>query len=106
MDKIAGRAKKMANKTKKAVKTKKKAISAGRASNTKKKEIKRLYRSREDRVIRGVCGGIANYFEIDPVLVRLLWVIFSMVYGSGLMAYLICWLIIPEEPEENLGRNS
>lgn len=59
---------------------------------------KRLYRSRSERKIAGVCGGIAAYFGIDPVIPRLLWVVFALAAGTGLLAYIICWLVIPEEP--------
>ena len=65
-----------------------------------KKPIKRLYRSRNNQIIGGGCAGIADYFEVDPVLVRLIWVIatlFSM--GLGILAYIIAWIIIPEEPK-------
>ncbi len=62
-------------------------------------QVKRLYRSKKDRILGGVCGGFAEYFAIDPVLVRVLWVIFSLAGGSGLLAYIICWIIIPEKPE-------
>ncbi len=63
------------------------------------KPIKRLYRSRNDQVLGGVCAGLAHYFEIDPVLVRLLWVVFTLLsMGFGIIAYLIAWIIIPEEP--------
>jgi len=61
--------------------------------------IKRLYRSRRDKVLGGVCGGLAEYFQIDPVLVRLLWVIFTLIsMGLGIVAYIIAWIIVPEEP--------
>jgi len=61
------------------------------------KEIKRLYRApQKTSVIGGVCAGIANYFEVDPVLIRLLWVIFTvMSFGGGILAYLIAWIIMP-----------
>ena len=62
-----------------------------------KKEIKRLYRSKRDRVLAGVCAGIGEYFDVDPVLVRVLWVIFSLLYGAGILAYIIAWIIIPEK---------
>ena len=58
-----------------------------------------LQRSRVDRQIAGVCGGIARYFDIDPVFVRVGWVVFSIVPGAiflGVLAYLVAWLIIPE----------
>ena len=59
---------------------------------------RRLYRSRRDRKIAGVCGGMAEYWGIDPVIPRLIWVAFALAAGSGVLAYLICWLVIPKEP--------
>ena len=59
--------------------------------------MKKLTRSRTDRKLCGVCAGIAEYFEIDPTLVRLGWVILSLVAGSGVVAYFVCALVIPEE---------
>lgn len=59
--------------------------------------MKRLYRSRKDRVIAGVCGGIGDYFEIDPMLIRLVWLLLGMT-GTGILAYIVAWIIIPEEP--------
>lgn len=58
---------------------------------------KRLTRNRTDKRIAGVCGGLARYFDIDPVVVRLLALILLVVFGSGFLVYLICWIIIPEE---------
>ena len=60
---------------------------------------KKLYRSRTDRKLAGVCGGIGEYFEIDPVLIRLLWIVFTLAAGGGILAYLIAWLVVPEGPE-------
>lgn len=60
--------------------------------------MKRLYRSRTDRKIAGVCGGIANYFEVDPTLVRLLWILFCLLGGAGIILYIIAVIIIPLEP--------
>lgn len=57
--------------------------------------MKRLYRSRTQRMLAGVCGGIAEYFNIDPTVVRLLWVIFCFVGGSGILAYIIAAVVIP-----------
>ena len=57
---------------------------------------KKLYRSTENKMLAGVCSGIADYFNIDPTLVRLGWVLFSLLGGSGLLAYLIAAIIIPE----------
>jgi phage shock protein PspC (stress-responsive transcriptional regulator) len=61
-------------------------------------ETKRIYRSRTDRVIGGVCSGIGNYFGMDPVLIRVLWAVAFFVGGAGLLAYIIAWIIIPEDP--------
>ncbi len=60
---------------------------------------KRLYRSRSERWLAGVCGGIGNYFNTDPTVVRVLFVVAALILGGGLLIYLILWLIIPLEPE-------
>lgn len=60
---------------------------------------KKLYRSQRDKMLCGVCGGIANYFGIDATLVRLGWVLFCAVGGSGILAYIIAAVIIPKNPE-------
>ena len=60
---------------------------------------KRLYKSRDNRMLAGVCGGIAEYFDIDPTLVRLGWALFCALGGSGIIAYIIAAVIIPESPE-------
>lgn len=65
-------------------------------------ENRKLYRSRNDRVFFGVCGGLAEYFDIDPTIVRLVTVIIAVWGGVGVLAYLVAALIIPEEPEGNL----
>ena len=61
-------------------------------------EYKRLYRARDERMISGVCGGIAKYFNVDPTLIRLLFVIFAFAGGPGLLAYIVLAIIVPEEP--------
>jgi phage shock protein C len=61
-------------------------------------EIKRLYRSRKDRMVAGVCGGLASYIGIDPTLVRLLFVLGLFAVGSTFLAYIIMMIVIPEEP--------
>lgn len=58
---------------------------------------KKLYRSERNRMIAGVCGGLAEYWDIDPTLIRLLWVLVSLVVGSGILLYIIACLIIPDE---------
>ena len=61
-------------------------------------EPKRLYRSRKSRILAGVCGGLGDYFNIDPVIVRLLFVLFTVLGGAGILVYIIAWIIVPEEP--------
>ena len=61
-------------------------------------EKKRLYRSMTNKKLCGVCGGLGDYFEIDPTVVRLLWVIFTFCGGAGLLAYIIAALIMPKQP--------
>jgi phage shock protein C len=58
-------------------------------------EQKRLYRSNTNKMICGVCGGLAEYINIDPTIVRLLWVVFSFAGGFGLLAYIIAAIIMP-----------
>lgn len=58
---------------------------------------KKLYRSTENRKLCGVCGGIAEYFNIDPTIVRLIWTFMILLYGTGLLAYIVAALIIPEK---------
>jgi phage shock protein C len=60
---------------------------------------KKFYRSRENRIIAGVCGGLAKYFDIDPIIVRLITLILVLSAGAGLIAYIIAWIIVPQEPD-------
>ncbi len=60
--------------------------------------MKRLYRSRTDRKIAGLCGGIGTYFGVDPVIFRVIWVLLALAGGLGVLAYLIAWFIVPQEP--------
>jgi phage shock protein C len=60
---------------------------------------RRLVRPRYNRKIAGVCAAIANYFDIDVMLVRLIWLVALIFAGTGLLAYIIAWIVIPEEPE-------
>ncbi|NLG80721.1 MAG: PspC domain-containing protein [Firmicutes bacterium] len=59
---------------------------------------KRLYRSKRECIIGGVAGGIAEYFDIDPTIVRILWVLLALADGIGVLAYIIAWIIIPANP--------
>ncbi|MDD7023512.1 MAG: PspC domain-containing protein [Lachnospiraceae bacterium] len=60
---------------------------------------KRLYKSNENKMLDGVCGGIAEYFDIDPTLVRLGLILFCALGGSGILAYIIAAIVIPRKPE-------
>ena len=57
---------------------------------------KKLYRSKTDKKIAGVCGGLANHFDMDPTMMRIIWLIAFLCAGTGLLAYNICWIAIPE----------
>ncbi|MBU3907469.1 MAG: PspC domain-containing protein [Nanoarchaeota archaeon] len=60
---------------------------------------KRLYRSNRDKILGGVCGGIGEYLDTDPTIVRLLWVLITILTGfvAGIIGYLIAWIIVPEK---------
>ncbi len=58
---------------------------------------KKLYRSKEGRKIAGVCAGLGEYFDIDPTIIRLIWLAMLFAVGSGVLAYIIAWIIVPEE---------
>jgi len=71
--------------------------------------MQKIYRSQEDKIIGGVCGGIGEYFNIDPIIVRVIFVLSVLFGGSGLILYLILWLVFPKgskdivyKTEENL----
>ena len=57
---------------------------------------KRLYRSRKNKVLGGVCGGLGEYFDIDPSLIRLIWLLVVFMGGSGVLIYIILWIVLPE----------
>lgn len=59
---------------------------------------KKLYLSKEDKKLEGVCGGIGEFFEVDSTLIRLAWVVFALAGGSGLLAYIIAAIVIPNRP--------
>jgi phage shock protein C len=61
-------------------------------------EEKKLMRSTTDRMVAGVCGGLAEYFDIDATLVRVLFVIVTLFGGSGILIYLVLWIVMPEQP--------
>jgi phage shock protein C len=60
--------------------------------------MKRLYRSKKERILGGVCGGLGEHLDVDPTVVRLVWAVIALLsLGTGLIIYLIAWIIIPEE---------
>ena len=63
-------------------------------------ERKRLYKSRNNKMICGVCAGIADYFNIDPSIVRVLWEVLALAAGTGVLAYIACAIILPEGDTE------
>jgi phage shock protein C len=60
-------------------------------------EPRKLYRSRTQRMVAGVCGGLAEYFNLDATLMRVLFLVLAVVGGSGLVIYLVMWIIVPDE---------
>jgi phage shock protein C len=64
------------------------------------KSYRKLYRSRVDKVIAGICGGLAEYFRIDSTWIRLIFILFFFLGGCALLIYLIMWLIVPLAPEK------
>lgn len=61
--------------------------------------MKSLYKSRTNKMVSGVCGGIGEYFGVDPTIIRLLWVLGCALGGSGVIAYVIAAILIPDAPE-------
>ena len=59
---------------------------------------KKLYRSTDDKKIAGVCGGMAKLIKLDPTIIRLIWALAIVFWGVGILAYIICAIVIPEEP--------
>lgn len=66
--------------------------------NQLNKPYKRLWRSRCDRKIAGVCGGLGDYFKMDPLWIRILFVIFFLAGGTAFLVYLVMWILVPLEP--------
>ncbi|MFA7244489.1 MAG: PspC domain-containing protein [Patescibacteria group bacterium] len=60
---------------------------------------KNLMRSKKDKMVAGVCGGLGEYFDIDPNIVRIIFVAFTLLGGSGVLVYIIMWLVVPKEGE-------
>jgi phage shock protein C len=70
----------------------------GAAMFTPVRSGRKLRRSRADRKIAGVCGGLGEYLDLDPTLIRLLWLVLVFFGGTGVLAYIIAWIVMPEEP--------
>jgi phage shock protein C len=62
-------------------------------------QTRKLYRSRTDRKLAGVCGGLAQYFNLDATLIRVLFIVLAVLGASGLVIYLAMWIIVPNEPQ-------
>ena len=60
---------------------------------------KRLYKSTDNKMLCGVCGGVAEYFDIDPTLVRLGWALFSLCAGAGVIIYIVAAIVMPQKPK-------
>src|SRR4051794_36404291 len=60
----------------------------------------RLYRSRSQKMIAGVCGGLGEYFDVDPVLIRLLFVVTAFISGVGILAYIVLWIVVPFDGDD------
>jgi phage shock protein C len=61
-------------------------------------DIRKLYRSRTNRQVAGVCGGLAEHFNMDATLIRVLFVVLAVLGGSGIIIYIAMWIIVPQEP--------
>jgi len=59
---------------------------------------KKLYKSNNGKMIEGVCAGLGEYFNIDPTLIRLIWIIFGVMGGTGILAYILAAIVIPRSP--------
>ena len=60
---------------------------------------KKLYKDTSNKMISGVCSGIAKYFDVDPTIIRLVWALTIVFAGTGILAYIICAIVIPDEPD-------
>ena len=61
--------------------------------------MKKLYKDTNNAMLSGVCAGVAKYFDLDPTVIRLIWVFVTLLGGSGLVAYVVCAIVIPDEPD-------
>ncbi|MFC1741688.1 PspC domain-containing protein [Nanoarchaeota archaeon] len=80
---------------------KKKTTKSRTRTTRSKPEPKRLYRSKKDKIIAGVCGGIAEHFNVDPIWIRLAAVLLIFANGLGLVLYILAWILIPQNPRQS-----
>ena len=66
---------------------------------------KKLYKINEGKMLDGVCGGVAEYLKVDPTVVRVIWAILSVWGGAGILAYIVCALIMPRKPDGIIDAN-
>ena len=66
---------------------------------------KKLYRAREDRILFGVCAGLAKYFKMDPVIMRLIFIVLGLINGFGILLYLVLFVVVPKEPGDYVEVN-
>ena len=64
--------------------------------------MKKLCRSKDDRVIAGVCGGVGKSLDIDANIIRILWVLFGLFYATGIIVYILAWVFLPDESEKDI----
>jgi phage shock protein PspC (stress-responsive transcriptional regulator) len=69
--------------------------------------MKRLYRSKNERMLGGVCAGLGEHFDIDPTVIRLVWAVITVLsIGTGVLVYIIAWILIPEEESGSSEQNT
>jgi phage shock protein C len=69
--------------------------------------MKRLYRSKKERMLGGVCGGLGEHLDIDPTVIRLIWAVVTVLsLGTGIIVYILAWILIPEEDTAGLAPQS
>jgi phage shock protein C len=76
----------------------KQAETPGPAAPASQATSRRFVRSTNNRKIAGVCAGLADYFDMDATIIRVLWLLAVLCYGTGLVAYLVLWIVVPEGP--------
>ncbi len=69
---------------------------------SEEKEIKKIYRSAQNRIIAGVCGGFGEYLNIDPIIIRLLWIFMILFGGAGILFYIVAWIMMPVNPKQEV----